>query len=163
MTTVLGQLPKRPSIYLSVQYSKTIADRTIGNNPWAAGLGLQTYFHLRSKFKPTIEVTGDIYLMDDKVFRTNPDGSPINDVRGMVNLFAGASYHPIKSIYFSLVAGPSFISGQTLVGVKPSVGFYFPRSKRWTAKLSFINIFNRDKTNKKDFSTASIAFGFKLF
>jgi hypothetical protein len=148
---------------LSVQYSKTIADRTIGNNPWGAGLGLQAFFHLRSKFKPTVEVTGDLYLMDDKMFRTNPDGSPIADVRGMVNLFAGASYHLIKSVYFSLVAGPSFVSGQTLVGVKPSVGVYFPGSKRWTAKLSFINIFNRDKFTKNDFSSASLAFGFKLF
>jgi len=163
MGQAFGQAPKKLTTYLSTQYTKTIADRTIGNNPWGVGLGLQSNFNLKSKFKPTIELTGDLYLMDDKVYRTNPDGSEIKDVRGMVNLFAGASYHPTSSIYFSLVAGPGFISGQTLLGIKPSFGFYFPKNKRLTGKISFINLFNRDKAAKDNFSSVSLAFGLKLF
>jgi hypothetical protein len=162
-TQTLGQTPKIVTIYLSAQYNKTIADRTIGNNPWGAGLGVQSYFNIGSKFKPTIELTGDLYLMNDKVYRTNPDGTPINEVGGMVNLFAGSSYQPTKNIYVSLVAGPSFINGRTLLGIKPSFGVYFPKNKRWTAKISFINIFNRDKTSKNDFSSVSLAIGRKLF
>ncbi len=89
MTHTFGQTQKKTTTYFLTQYSKTISDRTIGNNPWGVGLGLQTLFNNKSKFKPTIELTGDIYLVDDKVFRTNTDGSPLNDVRGMVNLFVG--------------------------------------------------------------------------
>lgn len=163
LTHTFGQTQKKVTSYLLMQYNKTISDRTIGNNPWGVGLGLQTFFNNKSKFKPTIELTGDIYLEDDKVLRTNADGSEINDVGGMVNLFLGYSYHPTKSIYVSLVTGPGFIGGQTLLGVKPSFGFYFSETKRWTGKISYINIFNRDKTTKEDFTSLSLAIGVKLF
>ncbi len=163
VTHTFGQTQKKITTYLLTQYNKTISDRTIGNNPWGVGLGLQTFFNNKSKFKPTIELTGDIYLVDDKVFRTNTDGSPVNDVRGMVNLFFGSSYHPTKSVYVSLVAGPSFISGQTLIGIKPSFGFYFSKTHKLTGKISYINIFNRDKTTNENFSSLSLAVGLKLF
>ena len=148
------------------QYNKTIYDRTIGNNPWGIGLGLQTFYNNKTNFKPTIELTGDIYLEDDKVLRLNPDGSiptNYNDVRGMVNLFVGTSFSPTRNTYLSFVAGPSFIGGQTMLGIKPSFGFYFSKSQKWTGKISYINIFNRDKTTKEDFGALSLAVGLKLF
>lgn len=158
-----AQTPKKVSLYLLTQYNKTISDVTIGNNPWGMGLGCQAYFNNQSKFKPTIDLTGDIYLEDDKVYRTNADGSPIADVPGMVNLFLGASYHPVNAVYISLVTGPSFIGGQTLIGLKPSFGFYFSKTQKWTGKISYINIFNRNKTTKQDFSSISLTVGLKLF
>ena len=100
--------PKKMTAYLLTQYNKTISDRTIGNNPWAIGFGLQTFFKNKMKFKPTIELTGDIYLEDDKVLRLNSDGSiptKANDVRGMINLFAGLSFNPAQNIYFSFLPG----------------------------------------------------------
>ena len=163
ITPAFGQTQKKVNTYLLAQYNNTISDRTIGNNPWGMGLGLQAFFNNKSKFKPTIELTGDLYLENDKVFRLNTDGSAINTVESMVNLFFGSSYHPAKDVYVSLTAGPSFISGQTLVGIKPSFGFYFSKTHRWTGKLSYIHIFNRDKTTKEDFSSVSVAIGFKLF
>jgi hypothetical protein len=163
MVFTFAQSQKKVTTWLSTQYTKTISDRTIGNNPWGMGLGLQTYFNIKSKFKLTIELTGDIYLEDDKVNRLNTDGSSVDDVRGMINLFFGSSYHPAKSIYFSLVAGPGFINGQTLFGLKPSFGFYFSESQKWTGKISYIHIFNRDKTTKEDFGSVSFSIGFKLF
>ena len=104
--------------------------------------------------------------MDNKVLKLNSDGSvPINynDVRGMVNLFVGTSFKPTRNIYISFVAGPSFISGQTMLGIKPSLGFYFTKSQKWTGKISYINIFNRDKTTKEDFGSLSLAIGLQLF
>lgn len=163
LTQVIAQTQRKVSTYLLTQYNKTIYDRTLGNNPWGVGLGLQTFFNNKTKFKPTIELTGNRYLEDDKVFRTNPDGTEINDVRGMVNLFVGASFNPTKNIYLSFVAGPSFINGQTLLGIKPSFGFYFSKSQKWTGKISYINIFNRDKATKEDFGSLSLAIGHKLF
>lgn len=162
----VGQTERRVSAFLLSEYNHTSYDYTIGNNPWGIGLSLQTFFNNKTKFKPTIELSGDIYLEDDKVFRLNPDGSipkEDNDIRGMVNLFAGSSFHPTKSIYLSFVAGTSFISGQAYLGIKPSFGFYFSKTQRWTGKISYINVFNRSQLTKEDFGSLSFAIGFKLF
>ena len=163
LTQTFGQTQKKVSTYLSTQYNKTIYDQTIGNNPWGIGLGLQAFYNNKSKFKPTIELTGDAYLEDDKVYRTYADGSPLSIVGGMINLFFGSSYHPTKSIYISVVTGPSFIDGQTLLGIKPSFGFYFPKNQRWTGKVSYINVFNRGTKTKESFGSVSLAIGVKLF
>ncbi|MFL5787698.1 MAG: hypothetical protein ACJ748_06575, partial [Flavisolibacter sp.] len=117
----------------------------------------------RKIIKPTIELTGDLYLENDKVLRLYSNGTEINDVRGMVNLFAGITYNPIRNGFFSILAGPSLINGNTYFGVKPSIGFYFSENKRWAGKLSYINVFNRDKVLKADFGTISIAVGIRVF
>ena len=163
LTASFAQPQKTITIYLLSQYNNTIYDATKGNNPWGIGLGLQTFFNNKTKFKPTIELTSDVYLLDDKVFRTYADGTEIVDVRSMVNLFAGVSFHPVDKTYLSFVAGPSFISGYTLLGIKPSFDFFFSKNKRWTGKVSYINIFNREKRTKEDFSSLSLAIGVKLF
>ncbi|CAN5523091.1 hypothetical protein BH11BAC3_BH11BAC3_37220 [soil metagenome] len=163
LTQSFSHAQHKVSTYLQGQYDKTIYDRTIGNNPWGLGLGLQIFFNKISGIKPTIDITADAYLADDKVFRTNADGTQIDDVGAMVNVFAGASFHPAEFIYLSLVAGPGFVSGQTLLGIKPSVGFYFSPNQKWTGKLSYINLFNRDKMTKEDFGSISLSLGVKLF
>ena len=166
LTQSFSQTQRKISTYLLTQYNNTLYDYTSGNNPWGIGLGLQTFLNNKTKFKPTIELTGDVYLEDDKVFRSNPDGSfpeNGNEVRGMINLFVGSSFHPNQSIYLSLVAGPSFISGQTLLGIKPSFGFFFSKNQRWTGKVSYINVFNRTKIIDEDFGSLSLAIGVKLF
>lgn len=163
LTQSFGQTERKLSTYLFTQYNRTIHDATLGNNPWGAGLGLQVFFNNKTKFKPTIEFTGDIYLEDDKVFRITPDDKELVDLGGMANLFIGSSFHPLKSIYLSLLAGPSFINGRTFFGVKPSFGFYFSKNQRWMGKVSYINIFNRDKLTKEDFSSISCAIGLRLF
>jgi hypothetical protein len=163
LTQTFGQSEKKVTTYLFGQYNKTIYDATLGNNPSGIGLGLQAFFNSKTKFKPTVELTGDIYLQDDKVLRTDASGTPYHDVRNMVNLFIGSSYSLTQDVYLSFVAGPGFTSGQILLGIKPSLGFYFSKNQRWTGKLSYINIFNRDKTTKEDFGSINFAIGLKLF
>ena len=163
LTQSFSQIQRKVSTYLQAQYNKTIYDRTIGNNPWGAGLGLQLYFNNNSRFKPTLDFTADAYFEDDKVLLINPEGTEIIDIGGMVNVFAGASFYPTKKMYLSLVTGPSFVSGQTLLGVKPSFGFYLSQNQRWTGKISYINVFNRDKATKEDFGSISLSLGIKLF
>ena len=166
LTQAFGQTTRKVSSYIFANYNNTLYDYTAGNNPWGVGLGLQAFLNNKSKFKPTIELTADTYLEDNKVLRLNPDGSTPNDdngVHGMVNLFAGSSFHPNQSIYVSFVAGPSFISGQTFLGIKPSFGFYFSKTQRWTGKISYINVFNRTEVAKADFGSLSLSIGLKLF
>ncbi len=158
-----GQTNRKLTTYLLSQYNNTLSDISLGNNPWGIGLGLQAYLNNKTKFKPTMEATADVYLMDDKVLRMDANGIPLNDVRSMVNLFLGTSFHPTHSIFVSIVAGPSFLGGQTLFGIKPSVGLCFPSSQRWAFKISYIDIINRGNTIKQDFRSFSIGLGLKLY
>lgn len=166
LTQGFGQEQRKVTTYISAGYTKTLYDYTKGNNPWGAGLGIQGFLNNQTNFKPTIELTGDLFLEDDKVLRLNPDGSfprEDNSVDGMINLFAGSSFHPNQHVYVSFLAGPSFIGGQTFLGIKPSFGFYFSKTQRWTGKISYINVFNRSKAAHKDFGSVNVAIGLKLF
>jgi hypothetical protein len=66
-------------------------------------------------------------------------------------------------VYISFVTGPSFISGRTLLGIKPSFGFYFSPTQKWTGIVSYINIFNRDKRTNEDFGSVSLSVSVRLF
>lgn len=157
-----AQTQRKVSTYLQFQYNKTIHDITPGNNPWGAGLGIQVFLNNNNKIKPTAELTGDLYLENDKVMRMRPDETPIDDVRGAVNLLMGASFNPSKFFYVSFLAGPAFINDRILLSIKPTLGFYFSNSQKWTGKFSYINVFNRDKITKEDFGSLSFAIGVRL-
>jgi len=166
LTQAFGQTKRKVSSYLFAEYNKTLYDYTSGNNPWGVGLGLQAFLNNKTRFKPGIELTRDVYLEDNKVLRLNPDGSiPEKDeaVDAMVNLFAGTSFQPAETIYVSFMAGPTFISSQTFLGIKPSIGFYFSKTQRLTGKISYINVFNRVKGSNEDFGSLSLSIGLKLF
>jgi hypothetical protein len=150
--------------YLSVQYNKTLYDVSKGNNPYGIGLGLGTFFNSSSKLKPSIEITADAYLEDDKVLRMDGYGQPILDVGSMINIFAGVTYYLNERIFLSILVGPSFINGVT-IGTKAAMGFYLGKRKRITGKIGFINVFNRntDTEFKGDFGSINFAIGFKVF
>lgn len=156
------------NVYLQVEQNLTLYDITQGNNPHGIGLGAQAFLNTKSRFKATMELTGDVYMYDDKVLRTRGN-SPgvwnnediIPDVPAMVNLFAGASWHPTKGFYMSVTIGPSFIGGNTYVGFKPAIGL-ITRNQRWMGKIVFINIFDRDFPTQSDFGTAGISIGYRI-
>ena len=163
LSNSLGQSAKNLSLSLQVQSNITLQDNTKGNNPWSLGIGLQSSFLIKSKVHPTIELTGDLYLADDKVLRADSTGRRYKDVRSMANLFFGASLSPARNIYFSLLCGPSFISKQLLFGLKPSVGIFFSKKQKMLAKLSYITVFNRGNVVKQNFNSISISLGLKLY
>lgn len=163
LTQAFTQKQRKMSLYIEGQYNQTIDDVTKGNNPWATGLGFQMFFRQQSMFKPTIEMTADAYLMDDKVYRGYLDGTPVGTFKDMVNLFAGVSVHPITNAYISFLAGPSFIGGQTLLGLKPSLGFYFSSKQKLTGKISYINVLKREARAKQNFTSISFALGVRLY
>lgn len=150
-------------VQLNTQFTGTFYDRTPGNNPWAIGLGLQGDFITKSKFNPTVDLTADIYLADDKVLVVNPDGTSPDDLGSIVNLFAGLSYNRKGKIWYAFVLGPSYSNDKAFFGIKPSVAFFFSESQRLMGKFSFINIFNRDKLSRQDFGSMSFTLGYKLY
>jgi hypothetical protein len=163
-----AQKQRTVNVYLQAQQNWTIYDITLGNNPNGFGLGAQAFLNTKSRFKATIELTGDIYMMDDKLMRTREispgvwdENTEIPDVPGMVNLFAGASWHPSKTFYLGVTVGPSFIGGNTYLGFKPAVGF-LTNNQRWMGKITFINIFNRDFPTQSDFGSAGISIGYRI-
>ncbi len=162
LTCSFGQTQRKVSTNLLLQYTNTIYDQTLGNNPWGIGLAVETFFNTHTKFKPAVEFSGSIYLEDDKVLRVK-NGKELERADGFVNLFGGASYHPSESVYLSFLLGPAFMNGETLLGIKPSLGFYFAKNKKWIGKVSYINIFKRGNANKENFSSVSFAVGLKLF
>jgi hypothetical protein len=157
-----GQSSPHTSLYLEGQYNQTLSDVSRGNNPWGIGLGLQAFFLEHRRVHPTIEITGDAYLLDDKAYRTYPNGTQIKPVKGVVNIQAGGALAITPHVYASILAGPSFVSGQTLFSFKPSIGVYFTSRKRITAKLSYLNIMNRGEYQKVDFTALSFGVGIKL-
>ena len=163
LQAAFAQPQRKVNAYLLTQFNNTLYDNTLGNNPWSIGLGLQAFFNTNTFIKPVAEVTADIYLEDDKVARLDSGGKIKDDLGGMINLFFGASVDPVKNISFSFSAGPSFINGNVYTGIKPSVGFYFPKNKRWMGKVSYINIFNRERISGEDFGSISLGIGLKLF
>lgn len=166
LTLTFGQTERKVSTFLSAQYNKTIYDRTLGNNPWSIGLGLQVFLNTKTKFKPAIELTADGSLEDDKVQRLASDNKPVNDARGVINLFAGSSFLPTQNFYLSFVLGPSFRNNNTYLGIKPSIGIYFSKKQKVTGRISYINVFNRElnyqETTKDDFGSISFAIAIKL-
>lgn len=166
-TKIFAQKQDKISGYFFVDYNKIIYDRTDGNNPWNIGLGAQVFLNINSKFKPTIELTANASLEDDKLLRLTRDEKPVNDARGVINLFAGTSFQPAKKFYLSFMLGPGFINDNVYFGIKPSFGFYFSNRQRVTLRFSYINIFNRElnyqETKKDDFGSVGFAIGVKLF
>jgi hypothetical protein len=158
-----GLAQRKSSLYLQGQFNHTLYDATKGNNPWGLGAAFQLFINPEAKLRPTAELTGDLYLADDKVQRLDGNAKPLNEISGMVNLFAGGSLHPTKNLFISLTIGPSFLSGQTKFGIKPSLGIFLTSSQSCLAKLSYINISDRNKETREDFGSFSFSLGFRLY
>lgn len=161
------QTQNKISTYLSIQYNKTLYDRTEGNNPWSVGLGLQAVYNNQTKFKPAVELTVDGAIADDKLLRLDSHGQEVPDADVVVNLFAGTAFNPSQQFYISFLCGPSFINSNTYFGIKPSIGYYFSKSQKLGLRASYINIFNRepnyDETKMQDFGSIGLVFTIKLF
>ena len=159
-----AQKEKKVSTYFELIYQQTIYDKTSGNNPWCAGLGLQTLLNAGGRFRPLIDLSAFTYLQDDKVLRVDENDNPLPDVRSIVNIFAGISYQPSLKNCFSIAGGPSFLTGETLLGIKSAFIFYFPDSKKWKGQISYTNVFNRGiEGSKGNFGSLSFAIGLRLF
>jgi len=150
------------SLYLSPQYTHTISDITLGNNPWGMGIGLQAFLNNKSALNLALEITEDLYLEDDKVLRySTSSGKPLESIDHVTNIFGGVSFRPIRQLSLSFNAGPSFVNGETLLGIKPSLNVYFPKNERWMARFSYIEIYNREEG--QNFTSYSLSLGIRIF
>ncbi|MFY7652877.1 MAG: hypothetical protein ACOVQE_09245 [Chitinophagaceae bacterium] len=157
-----GQTKKRAPLYLIINYNKTLSDITAGNNARSLGLGLQRFSTSSTVIKPTVELSADVYLMDDKLLRIWADGTPVNTVGTMFTIFGGGYVDIADYFYISMVGGPGFLGGQTLLGIKPSIGIHVDKEKQLTAKFSYINILNREPRAKQNFTSFSFSLAISI-
>lgn len=158
-----SQLNNKISSYLLAQYIHTTHDVTIGNNPWGASLNATFLYKNKTKLFPVADLAAGTFLVDDKVARLDSSGTMIESIAFIGNAYIGIAFQPEKHVYVSFAAGPAFINGQALLGIKPSVGFYFSKKQRCTAAFSFATIYNRYKPASDDYNSVNIALGIRLF
>ena len=159
----MGQSQKIISLYLSGQYHHTLYDRMKSENPLGFGLGSQLFFRNTARLKPMLDISAEAFPSISKVLFLNPDGTSIDNIGIVANLFAGVSYYPIRQVYVAFSAGPGIANGNILLGVRPSLGFYFSPKQKCMGRISFTNIFHRDRYTQQDLGLLSFSLGIKLF
>ena len=159
----MGQSQKKLSLYLSGQFHHTLYDRMKSENPFGFGVGLQLFFNNTAKLKPILEISAEAFPSKSKVLFLNPDGTSIDNIDIVANLFAGVSYYPIRQVYVAFSAGPGIANGNVLLGIRPSLGFYFSPNQKCMGRVSYTNLFHRDKFTQKDLGVLSFSIGIHLF
>lgn len=156
-----GQNNHKISTFLSFQGNATLYDRTITNNVSGFGFGFQTIIHTKIWIKPTIEINGDFFAGTKEGY-LSAAGEFIDGKSGVASIYIGPFFQPIEKVFLTTTFGPSFYNGKIYVGIRPSIGFYPSKKKRWFAKGSFTNIFQHDDISNENFGYVSFALGLKL-
>jgi len=158
----VGQEGRKVSVYLGLQGSTTLYDRTLSNNRGGIGVGLQGWWQTASIIRPVLELTGETFAGTKELYLL-PDGTPIEAKSTAVNILAGGALQPGRKFYLSVAAGPSFINGAAHLAVKPTMGYYFSNNGLLGGKASFTNVFYKDDVSKESFGYLSFALSIKLF
>jgi hypothetical protein len=161
-TVCTAQKQVKWNSYLQGAINPVVRDQTIKLNPWLAGLGFQVVSGSNHKLKWNVELNADIQPAEDKVYRFNPDGTELKQVRAVISLFGGIYYPISKTVFLSAAAGPCVNGDRVLFAIKPSLGIFFSKKNRLFGRISFWNIYNREAYSKKNFSSLSFTSGIKL-
>lgn len=156
-----AQKQRKISIYPDLHANITQYDFTKRNNRSGIGLGLQVFANIKSKFRPSIELNGDM-LSGTKEMRII-NGKPVEYKNNTSNLLIGSSWHFSKEFYINAAAGPSFLNSKTHFTVKPALGVYFPSSRLFVVKMSLTHVFYKDEFTNEDFGVMNFGLGIKLF
>lgn len=139
------------------QYTKTIDDLTKGNNPWGAGTGLQAWFNVGRWCRPIVEVTGHIYLEDDKIFRSGSNDEAMLKITTISKIFLGPALQVGTFANLSLATGTAFTGGNVYTTLKPSLHFFLNKKQSVFFKLSYIHIYDRGYMITEDFTSYAAA------
>lgn len=156
-----GQNNRKISTFLSFQGNATLYDRTITNNVSGLGPGLSIIINTKIWIKPTIEINGDLFAGTKEQYLTAANEN-IDGKSGVASIYIGPYFPLTEKLFLATTSGPSFYNGKTYVGIRPSIGFYPSKKKKWFAKGSFTNIFQHDHISNENFGYVSLALGLKL-
>jgi hypothetical protein len=156
-----GQTERKVSTLLSFQVHKTLYDRTITNNNGGFGFGLQTTINTKSRIKPTLALSADHFAGTKELYLT-ADGRPIDAKSGVLGIYTGALFQPSEKLFIATTFGASIFNNKANFGIRPLIGFYPSKNKKWAANVSFTNVFQRDGISDESFGYISFAMAFKL-
>ena len=163
ITTSFGQTNRKLSTYLLPEVSKTLSDRTKWNNQYGLGLGIQTLWRANLTFSPFVLLSDDFIFNDDKVFRTNNDGTVQTSVENVFKVIVGTNIKLIGGPHVSLDSGASPTNGQTLFTIKPGIGINLGKNSRGTLKVDYFEIFNRFSGERQNYTSLVFSLGIRLF
>lgn len=149
--------------YVALQYTRTLEDITKGNNPWGIGGGFQLHWRPTKFIQAVGEVSGDLYLEDDKVGRSGPGGQLLPEVGSISKLLIGPALRISPCVNAAVTCGPSFTGGRAYFTLKPALHLFLNKRQSAFAKAAYIHVNNRGSTIREDFISYSIAIGVKAF
>jgi hypothetical protein len=112
--------------------------------------------------KPTIEINGDLFA-GTKELRMTTDGRMVKAKSEVVSLYAGPAFHVARRLLVSTTAGTSLYNKQLHFGVRPSVGLFLSKNRKWMAKASYTAVFQQDALSNERFEYASFGLSGMLF
>jgi hypothetical protein len=137
-----AQRAKKLSIYLVGQYNKPFLDWHMKNNPTGIGIGLETFVFRDKKVQPTVDISQNVFLQKAEFSQPSGSTEKADDIKANTSILAGLSFYPIPRLYFSFAVGPTLVNGSSFFTIKPSMGVYIDKNRKWIAHFSFLGIQN---------------------
>jgi hypothetical protein len=156
-----SQGDKKVSVFLSFQANTTLYDRTASNNSAGVGFGLQTVVNVKTFIRPILEFNGDLFAGTKKLY-TTADDKPIYGKSGVLSIHAGPFIQLSRQFFMAATIGSHFYNDDANFSIRPSIGVYPTKGRRWTLKTSFTNVFQRDEIGKENFGYISFAIAIKI-
>lgn len=155
-----AQSPYRFSVFLAPGTSITKTDITKSDNPWAFDLTVKTYWNLPGRFKPSLSISGDLYLDSDKLGYLYPNNQEIPTVSAASYILPGLAFQVYQSLYVEVSGGPAFINRQVYGTLEGGITLLFPQNQRWRFALSYVQVNQREG---QQFRSIKYTIGLRLF
>ncbi len=156
---ILGQSNYVISMLFKAKVNRCIYPAT--EKVYGPGIGLEVNERFNNNFQSFLTLNLDLFPQND--VRTIINGKELPNKKSIVSIFIGISYHPIEKIWISFEGGPSFIPSQTYFSIKPAIGYYFDKKKKYGIDLSLTNIFKLDVVNEGSYGYLSLGFNVRIF
>lgn len=156
--TVTTQAQHKFAGFALAAFNKTRYDRTIQNNESGPSLGFQIFPNNSRLLKPVGQVDLNLFA-GNKVGYIGSDGSVLDSKSGVLGIYAGARFEAFDIVWISGMAGPEIYNSNVHLGLKPALGVYFSKRKRFQAFTSFTHILEREH----NFGFASVGVGLRIF
>ncbi len=126
------------------------------------GSGLQVSYNNKTKFKPLLEISRDMFPSYKKLL-VDSLGNPVNiSLTRNTNILVGSSYALSPATFASISMGLGFENKKPYPAINLAAGTYLFNNQRWMLKLAYLHIFDKGKF-KYQFSTLSLGIGFRIF
>jgi hypothetical protein len=160
-TNSFSQQDRKVSVFFSTQTNKTLYDRTVSNNSFGFGIGLQTIVNTKTFVRPTIEINGYIFSGTKELYLT-ADDKPIYGKNAVLSIHAGPFIPLSKHVFFATTVGTHFYNNDVHFSARPGLGVFPTKSRKWILRTSFTNVFQRDEISNESFGYLSFAISIKL-